>query len=409
MKGLVPILIGGALLAGAASAVSQAPAPARSTIAGEAGRATLEAGLRDARARQRAAQQLAERFERETEGAERSAENALQAAAALAARVQQSQAAIEAAEAEIALIDREQAVLRRGIAERRAPLLRLTAALQTMARRPVTLSLLQPGTLQDVVHTRAVLASAVPEIRQRTAGLRAEMDRAATLRRQRSRSYIALQEAEAELNARRRDLLARSERERLAALRSSGSAARERTRALALAEEARDLDGLLGRFDADNALKARLAALPGPLPRPVDPTRPGNAATANLRSAPPVASQSAIRLPVAGPIVTGFNEVGAGDARSSGLEIAASPDAQVVSPAAGRIVFAGPYRGYGSIVIIEHAGGMTSLITGLADVGVAVGQTVGDAFPLGTAAGNSPVGLELRRGGIPVNPIDFLR
>ncbi|MEO9130293.1 MAG: peptidoglycan DD-metalloendopeptidase family protein, partial [Sphingomonas sp.] len=73
--------------------------------------------------------------------------------------------------------------------------------------------------------------------------------------------------------------------------------------------------------------------------------------------------------------------------------------AQVVAPAAGRIAYAGPFRGYGSIVIIDHGGGWTSLISGLGAVSTRVGERVGQGAPIGTAgSGDDPrVTIELRR------------
>ena len=86
------------------------------------------------------------------------------------------------------------------------------------------------------------------------------------------------------------------------------------------------------------------------------------------------------------------------------------PGAQVIAPGAGRVVFAGPYRGYGRIAIIEHAGGWTSLVTGLAQLDARVGDTLVAGSPLGIAGPGAPViTLELRRDGEPVNPLDHLR
>src|SRR3546814_18640567 len=63
-------------------------------------------------------------------------------------------------------------------------LFRSVAALQMMARRPPALTLVQPGSLTDLVHVRSLLASTLPVIRERTAGLRAEVEEGNRLRRQ---------------------------------------------------------------------------------------------------------------------------------------------------------------------------------------------------------------------------------
>ncbi|MGB3166250.1 MAG: peptidoglycan DD-metalloendopeptidase family protein, partial [Alteraurantiacibacter sp.] len=112
---------------------------------------------------------------------------------------------------------------------------------------------------------------------------------------------------------------------------------------------------------------------------------------------------------VTGRTLTGFGAPQA-SGLSRGITLAPIGGAQVVAPAAGRIVFAGPYRGYGAIVIVEHASGWTSLVTGLARTDVRVGQQVVGGAPLGTASPGRPsVTLELRRDGEPVNPLLYTR
>ncbi|WP_394269158.1 murein hydrolase activator EnvC family protein [Qipengyuania sp.] len=396
-------LAGGIL---ALAAVQAAP----TNSSGITERTTLTGAIRNARAQQLAAQARAERLESQAQGRTQAADRATDEAAALAARVQQAEAAILAGEAELALVARQRAALGRQLEARQEPLLRLAGALQSMASRPVTLSLLQPGSLRDLVHTRAVLASAAPEIRARTAALRSDMSRMAALENRRAGVLSGLRRAESELETRRTALIAMAERERIAASRTRGTAARERNRALALAEEARSIDDLVSTFDAASALRDRLAALPGPLPRPADPAR------VRYRSAVarPAARQATVtprfQLPVTGRIVTGFNEPTRGDARSAGLEISPPADALVVAPGSAKVAFAGPYQGYGRIVILEHPGGFSSLLTGLSSISVAIGQDVGAGFPLGRAGGQGAVlGFEMRRAGTPVNPLDYLR
>ena len=72
-----------------------------------------------------------------------------------------------------------------------------------MARRPPALALVQPGSLDEVVHVRSLLASTLPVIRARTAGLRAEMARGDALRRQAARGGRPLGAEPAGLKKRR--------------------------------------------------------------------------------------------------------------------------------------------------------------------------------------------------------------
>ena len=383
-------------------AIAQAPTPLESA---EDARAQLDA----ARVQQRNARARGERLEQQAARSREASEKARSAAAALAARVQQAEAGIAAAEARLALANRERRMLDRRLAARRTPLVRLTGALQSMSRRPLALSALQPGSLRDLVYTRAVLASTIPLVRERTSALRGDLDRARTLEAEARAAVSDRRESETVLVGRRKQLVALAEQERLKARQAAGGADREAQRALVLAEQAIDLDQLVGRLEAAGSLRAQLAALPGPLPRPADP---GAARLAATPSPIPSATQPPrqYQLPVAGEITAGFGEAGTSGQRQAGIALAARPRAQVVAPGAGRIAFAGPYRGYGRIVIVEHANGWTSLVTGLGTLDVAVGQAVAAGSPLGVAPGQrGEVTLELRQGGEPVNPLDHLR
>src|SRR6185437_11406555 len=87
-----------------------------------------------------------------------------------------------AALARISIVDRERATLRAQLGVEQEPLVRLTAALQQFSRRPLALSVLQPGSVKEMVYTRALLASAVPIVRARTAGLRSQLAHSRQLR-----------------------------------------------------------------------------------------------------------------------------------------------------------------------------------------------------------------------------------
>ena len=386
------------MLASAGRAQSPAPGTSQDT------RSALAAAL----TQQRLAAARAGKLEVSAAQASAAAEKSAQATAALAARIQQAEAGVAAGEARIALIERERTILRDRLAQRQAPLVRLTAALQLMSRRPLALSVVRPGSLRDMVHLRAVLESMLPAVRRQTAGLRAGILRARQLRAEVRGAQAGLRGEQGRLGERRRALAGIETRQRLASRAVRGDANREADRALALGEQARDLTSLVGTLEQAGALRSRLAALPGPVLRPV---QPGAAQVAEFAAtASPIAGLDYI-LPLAGTIVTGFGEAaGGGGLRSRGVTIAARDGAQVVAPAAGRVAFAGRYKGFGQIAIIEHDGGWTTLVTDLAAVAPAVGDRVVQGAPLGVAGVGQPrITIELRKDGEPVDILSAVR
>ena len=371
-------------------------APFQSTDeAGDALRVATRA-LSEARERGDALEEAARRA---TAAADRTASEA----AAVAARIQQSEAEIALAQAQIGVIDRQRAALRLRIAARQEPVVRLTAALQLMSRRPLVFSLVRADSVRETVYLRAVLETMLPEVQRRTAGLRSEIVRGRQLQDRARRVAAQLKASEDALTVRRQQLVVLESRQRIASRSAQGIASREADRALALAEETRDIAALMERLRADGSLRSRLAALPGPVPRQ---ERPASMLVidANAPAPAPGTGLSWI-MPVGGRIVTGFGDA-SGDARSLGVTLAPAAGAQVVAPAAGRVSFAGDYRGYGRIVIIDHDGGWTSLITNLGRLDVAVAARVVQGSPLGLAGPGRPtVVVELRKDGEPVNPL----
>lgn len=383
-------------------------ASAQRTVAYEDEASTREA-LARALSQSKQAQARARRLEQESARATERAEQASRRAAALAARIQQSEAELEATEARLSVIRAQTLTLRRRLAERQQPLVQLTAALQNVSRRPPVLSLLRPVSVRDMVYLRAALAAAMPQIARRTAVLRTEIAHLQRLQAQGRAAMLALRKGEGGLRDQRARLVALETRQRLESRDKRSIAARETDRALAMAEQAGDLDGLLARLDADGQLRSQLMQLPGPVVRPADPQLAISAPVQVSLAAQPMTSGPRFQLPTTGRLVTGFGIMTEAGTRSAGVTLAPRGGAQVVAPAQGRVAFAGPYRGFGRIVIIEHDGGWTSLVTGLARCDVEVGDRLVNGSPLGIAGPDRPtVTFELRRDGKPVSPLDYL-
>jgi len=355
-----------------------------------------------------AARVRAEKLEARAREVTQEAERTAREAAAVAARIQETEAAIAAQRAQMRLIASRRAQLRAVLAQRQGPLARLTGSLQRLSRRPPLLALLRPGSVRDAVYMRALLDTMLPEVEKRTAALRGAIERGRALERQGQVAAAGLAQAQGQMRERRRQLAVIESRQRLAGREASGIAARESDRALALAEKARDLGDLVAEVGRQGTLREQLAALPGPIARP---SRPEDARVAQASQfVPPPEGLASYMLPVTGRLVTGFGEDAPGQARSAGLVLGPREHAQAVAPAPGRVAFAGPYRGYEQIVIIEHDGGWTSLVTGLARLDVAVGEVVVAGSPIGMAGPGAPrIMVELRRDGRAVNPLQYIR
>lgn len=347
-------------------------------------------------------------LEKQAVAASSEADRLKKRSAALAARIQSAEADISAGEARVALVTRRLSAQRARLAQQQQPLLELTASLQQLSRQPPVSVLAQPGSLTDMVHARAVIDAAMPVIERRTAGARRELAALRTVQQQQAVALKALSASKGQLAA-RRDALTRLENEgRLRSRELMSSAQLEADRALGLGEKARDIVDLMDALEADGAVRADLAQLAGPLPRPRNPA--GNiVGGAPLAAAEAELTQSAYRLPVVGRIVAGLGEVNESGVRSRGVTIAARPGGQVVAPAPGRVGFAGDYRGYGKIVIIDHGGGWVSLLTGMIALSVGVGDTLDAGAPVGRAGSDdSRITVELRRGGRPVDIVAMI-
>ncbi|MBN8816157.1 MAG: M23 family metallopeptidase [Sphingomonas sp.] len=357
--------------------------------------------LVEARAQSAAAADRAAKLDAAASNERDQAAKALAEEQALAAKVQQAQADIVAATARIALVDRLLSDQQQKLAVQQGPIARLVAALCSLAMRPSSVAVMQPGSVADLVHVRAVLGSTLPLVQARTAGLRGDLDRNRRLRADALLAAQSLSDSRRRFEA-NRVALARLEAEhRLKSQNLSRGALVESDRAIGLGERARDLvDQMRTTTDAATTA-ATLAKLPGPSLRRAQPgDLPPLALSWSTASAP-------WKLPVAGKLVTGFGEISDAGVTSRGLTFAVASEAEVIAPAAGKVVYAGPFRGYGNVVIIDHRGGWTTLISGLGTMAVKLNDPVGQGARIGTAqpGDDRRITVELRRKGRAVDPV----
>jgi septal ring factor EnvC (AmiA/AmiB activator) len=350
------------------------------------GQSDVEA-LREAKLRAAAAEARSENMRQEAASANAETDRLFARRAALGAEIDAANAQIATARARIAVIARHQREQASLLGRANAPLMRLNALLQNMTRQPVSLLLARPGNRRDYVRLRAAMASIEPVIAARTSALRDQMALQRQLQAQERVAIGSLRKAGKELAERRKALAALESDSRGKALSLNADAALEYERAIGQGERARDLVEHIDAQRESTQNAALLAAYDGPQPRAGD--------------RPVVAFRtSAYRLPVSGRVISGYGELNPTGYRERGIRLSVEPNARIIAPAPGRVSFAGRYRSFGNIVIIEHGGGWATLVTGLEALGVEAGAQVSQGVALGNAGGESPeIMIELRRNG----------
>lgn len=339
-------------------------------------------------------------------------------------RVQALEAEVDRTEQRMRALSNNEAAIRASLAERRGVLAEVLAALQRMGHRPPPAILIQPEDALASVRSAILLGAVVPSLRgaadKLTADLRQLIALRAEIRRERDR-LKADATALAEDRIRIRLLMEEKRQQRTA---SAEALEEEKRRSEALADQAtglRDLISLMEKEVAASArakLEAEKAAIANE--RGPDRERPTSLGDAG-RLSPSVAFSDARGLlpqPVNGRQIRGFGEEDELGARAQGISLATRPHAQVNSPADGWVVYAGPFRSYGQLLIINAGGGYHVLLAGMERIDVQLGQFVLAGEPVAemstpqlASAGTEAMGvtqpvlyIEFRKDGTSIDP-----
>lgn len=369
------------------------------------------------------------------------------------------------------LSEREK-TLRNELSSRDTQLLEVLTALERQAMRPPEALLVQPMPAADAIRSAILLRSAVPQLHDMAGTLRGQLQELLDLRKQIStqRRDIAREGAKlTKQQTRLNDLLTRKQTLQKSTLEASDAATK---RAEDLAASASSMRDLLDRLEVERkrredeerkrqqeearrvaALLASKPAAPKP-PEPVvakadpvkvdparadapkaEPTPPPDPAETPRASEPAAELQTAsvvtppapahgksqklrsfeelrgqMPLPARGQITSHYGQTDGTGPTQKGLVLKTRPRAQVVAVADGVVAFAGSFRGYGQLLIMEHSGGYHTLLSGMNRIDAVVGQRILAGEPVGVMDDSDGPSLyvELRQDGQPINPLPWL-
>jgi septal ring factor EnvC (AmiA/AmiB activator) len=333
-----------------------------------------------------------------------------------AARLRAVEAKVDATEDRLKPLNDSQANIRKSLDGRRAVIGEVLAALQRIGHRPPPALIASPEDALQAVRTAMVLGAVLPEMRGKVDALAHDLADLAAVRQRIGAERDRLKGQVAALDGERTRMAALiAERQKQQAARETALAA-ERGHAADLAKQVDNLKDLIGKLEAglDPATRAaREAARSDSRPALAAFRDPG-------RMAPAVAFASLrgqVPIPVNGVRLKRFGASDGNGGAEKGVSIATRAGAQITAPADGWVVYAGPFRSYGQLLILNVGGGYHVLLAGMDRISVDLGQFVlagepvavmGDASHIAAilAAGSSqPVlYIEFRKDGAPVDP-----
>jgi septal ring factor EnvC (AmiA/AmiB activator) len=334
-----------------------------------------------------------------------------------AARLRGVEVKIEATQARLEPLDANERNIRKSLDERRAVIGEVLAALQRIGHRPPPALITRPEDALQAVRTAMVLGAVLPEMRHQVEALARDLNELVKVRKKITNERDRLKAEIASLGeerARMQALIAERQKQQAEREKALGT---ERARASDLAKKADNLKDLIANLEQGLDPETRAA-------REVairSTTRPVLAALHDPgRLAPAVAFASLrgqIPIPVNGVKLKDFGAPDGVGGLEKGVSIATRAGAQVTSPADGWVVYAGPFRSYGQLLILDAGGGYHILLAGMERISVDLGQFVLTGEPvavmgngtriaaiLATGSSQPVLYIEFRKGGTPVNP-----
>jgi len=337
-----------------------------------------------------------------------------------ATRVRDVEASIDATRARLEPLDEQEKLFRKSLAERRDVIVEILAALQRIGRQPPPALMVRPEDALQAVRTAITLGAVLPEMREQADALAGDLSDLVRVRKEIVNDSDRLA-GDLDLlgHEQLRLTLLIDERQKREAVAEQALDA-ERQRAADFARQVDSIKDLIAKLEGglDPATRAARDAA-----RTIanDATQPELAALSDPgRLAPAVAfadMRGHLHLPVNGVPIREFGGSDGVGGTQKGLSVAARPGAEITAPCDGWVVYAGPFRSYGQLLILNAGGGYHVLLAGMDRISVDLGQFVltgepvammGDASQAAATVTTGPkrpvLYVEFRKDGTPIDP-----
>ena len=317
-------------------------------------------------------------------------------------------------EQRLAVFETREAAAMKALAGERGKLASLLAVLQRMGREPPPALIVRPDDATAAARSAMLLSAVLPAVRAEAAKLGRNLLEFRKLRRKAADERLRVAAAAGALDKDRNLISELLTQRRALAARTDQQLKETEGRIRGLAEQAGDLRALIASLNEDTKAPAIRGAAPIVTSQ--------IASAGGARPVPLDGLRGMLTLPANGELISLFGSTDGAGGRSPGIHLRTRPGSQVTSPCDGKIMFAGPFRGYGQMLIIAANGGYHVLLAGLATIDGVVGQVVLAGEPVGKMGAANASGrlnmqqgsapkvrseglyIEFRRNGVPVDP-----
>lgn len=317
-----------------------------------------------------------------------------------------------------------------GFTEEDDNLIKMLSALQNLALKPTEALFVQPLTPVEIIRSAMLLRETVPYLEQNADRIRKKLDDIESQRQRIEKQFkriVAQKKVLEKEHEKMKKLVQRKSRLRNDVEIKSVKAKKNVDK---LAGQAQDLRDLLNKLEQQRqeklrrqeAERKRLAQLEAERRQKLAAEKKlEESKKADLIKYKPdiineigesfVKAKGKLPMPARGPIITAYGEKKVKGVSSKGIIIKTRNQAQVISPFDGSVIFAGPFRGYGNLIIIEHGKGYLTLLAGLETIDCELGQMLLAGEPVGQMPDSRDAKLyvELRKDNLPINPMAWIK
>lgn len=296
---------------------------------------------------------------------------------------------IDRAESRLDRLHAEEGTVRASLHERRDAMAEVLMALQRIGRTPPPALLSRPQDALAAIRGSILAGAVLPDIRVEAESLATDLTQLTELMAKIEEERTKLQTGYAALADERVriDLLVEAKRKQSEQTETALQA--ERDKASELADQAGSLQTLIQSLENEVAAAAEAAAEAREAARNTaraDREEAVKRLEDTSRIAPAVHFADAkglLPLPVSGTKLRGFGEPDGTGGEAQGLSIVARPSSTVLAPSDGWVVYAGPFRTYGQVLILNAGDGYHIVLAGMDRIDAALGQFVLGGEPVG--------------------------